>query len=89
MPCFTYFFDILYVLVYVEVTYLWDKDTNSWKKNNDDCDRKNATTELEHKQSMNLGPYGYERDTHTYTDATDGTVYFWDKGKKAWFPKVS
>lgn len=37
---------------------------------------------------MNSGTYGYEGDTHTYTDATDGTVYIWDREKNAWFPKV-
>lgn len=25
----------------------------------------------------------------TYTDPQDGTVYEWDRAKKAWFPKVS
>lgn len=32
--------------------------------------------------------YGFEDDTHTYTDA-DGTKFFWDKEKHAWFPKIS
>lgn len=41
------------------------------------------------KQDMSRGVYGYEGDTYTYTDAVDGTVYFWDKEKNAWFPKVS
>ncbi|XP_019866513.2 HIV Tat-specific factor 1 [Aethina tumida] len=31
--------------------------------------------------------YGFEDDTHVYTDA-DGVKYFWDKVKLAWFPKV-
>lgn len=31
--------------------------------------------------------YGFEDDTHTYTDA-EGTKYFWDVEKNAWFPKV-
>ncbi|KAK0180103.1 hypothetical protein PV327_005778 [Microctonus hyperodae] len=34
------------------------------------------------------GTYGFENDTHTYTDATDGTVYIWDNEKRAWFPKI-
>lgn len=25
---------------------------------------------------------------YTYTDPEDGTVYDWDRDKKAWFPKV-
>jgi HIV Tat-specific factor 1 len=37
---------------------------------------------------MSSGTYGYEGDSHTYTDATDGTVYIWDREKNAWFPKV-
>lgn len=32
--------------------------------------------------------YGFEDDTHTYTD-TDGVKYFWDKEKNAWFPKIN
>lgn len=83
----------MYLLTYfmhlfVEVTYQWDKDTNSWKKK-DDGDRKSEETALEHKENVNQSVYGYEGDTHTYTDPTDGTVYFWDKEKSAWFPKVS
>lgn len=31
--------------------------------------------------------YGFEDDTHTYTDA-EGIKYFWDKEKNAWFPKI-
>ncbi|XP_060520631.1 HIV Tat-specific factor 1 isoform X2 [Cylas formicarius] len=31
--------------------------------------------------------YGYEDDTHVYTDA-EGIKFFWDKEKKAWFPKL-
>lgn len=31
--------------------------------------------------------YSFEDDTHVYTDS-DGVKLFWDKEKKAWFPKV-
>ncbi|KAK4876749.1 hypothetical protein RN001_009255 [Aquatica leii] len=31
--------------------------------------------------------YGFEDDTHTYTD-NEGVKYFWDKEKNAWFPKL-
>ncbi|CAH1113373.1 unnamed protein product [Psylliodes chrysocephalus] len=31
--------------------------------------------------------YGFEDDTHVYTDA-EGVKYFWDKDKNAWFPKI-
>ncbi|KAG7208479.1 hypothetical protein KM043_014705 [Ampulex compressa] len=34
------------------------------------------------------GVFGFENDTHTYTDPSDGSVYIWDKEKNAWFPKV-
>lgn len=40
------------------------------------------------RQDLTRGHYSYEGDTHLYTDPNDGTVYFWDKDKKAWFPKV-
>lgn len=36
----------------------------------------------------NTVTYGFEDDTHTYTD-TDGTTFFWDKEKHAWFPKIT
>ncbi|XP_017773307.1 PREDICTED: HIV Tat-specific factor 1 [Nicrophorus vespilloides] len=32
--------------------------------------------------------YGFEDDTHTYTDS-DGVTFFWDKDKSAWFPKIN
>lgn len=41
------------------------------------------------KQDMSKGQYSYENDTHIYTDPSDGSKYFWDKEKSAWFPKVS
>lgn len=36
----------------------------------------------------NITEYGFEDDTHTYTDA-DGVKFFWDKEKNAWFPKIN
>lgn len=36
----------------------------------------------------NTVTYGFEDDTHTYTDA-DGIKFFWDKDKHAWFPKIT
>lgn len=35
----------------------------------------------------NSGSYGFENDTHTYTDK-DGITFEWDKEKNAWFPKI-
>lgn len=40
------------------------------------------------RQDMSKGIYGTDGSTLTYTDTNDGTVYFWDKQKSAWFPKV-
>jgi HIV Tat-specific factor 1 len=52
---------------------------------NEECDENDDKVI---KQDMSSGTYGYEGGTHTYTDATDGTVYIWDREKNAWFPKV-
>lgn len=41
------------------------------------------------RQDMSTGHYDYDGENHTYTDPKDGTVYFWDRDKNAWFPKVS
>lgn len=37
---------------------------------------------------MSSGQYGFDGENHTYTDPKDGAVYFWDRIKNAWFPKV-
>lgn len=62
-------------------------------KKSDDEEEKDSDEETEKaepmKQDMSKGVYGYEDDTYTYTDSTDGTKYFWDKEKNAWFPKVT
>lgn len=55
------------------------------EKDSDDEDDENPKAKT---QDMSQGTYSYEADSYTYTDATDGTVYIWDKEKKAWFPKV-
>lgn len=79
------------------VTYKFDNSKHSWVIKHKDCSADNEESEDSDnenkddsivKQDMSSGTYGYEGDTHTYTDATDGTVYFWDKEKNAWFPKV-
>lgn len=79
------------------VTYKFDNSKNSWVikdkdsgEDNEECedsDNENKDDSII-KQDMSSGTYGYEGDTHTYTDATDGTVYVWDREKSAWFPKV-
>jgi HIV Tat-specific factor 1 len=79
------------------VTYKFDNSKNSWVVKDKDCGADNEESEDSDsenkddgiiKQDMSSGTYGYEGDTHTYTDATDGTVYVWDREKNAWFPKV-
>lgn len=40
------------------------------------------------RQDMSSGHYDFDGENHTYTDPKDGTIYFWDKDKNAWFPKV-
>jgi hypothetical protein len=76
-------------------TYKFDNSKCSWVVKHDS----NADNELDNsdnddkgdnviKQDMSSGTYGYEGDNPTYTDATDGTVYIWDREKSAWFPKV-
>lgn len=44
--------------------------------------------EVADSETSTAGTFGFENDTHTYTDPNDGSVYFWDKEKNAWFPKV-
>jgi HIV Tat-specific factor 1 len=63
------------------------KDCGAHNEESEDSDNENKDDSII-KQDMSSGTYGYEGDTHTYTDATDGTVYFWDREKNAWFPKV-
>ncbi|XP_046686559.1 uncharacterized protein LOC124372227 [Homalodisca vitripennis] len=62
-----------------------EQDSDDDEDNQDDA--KNKSKEIT-KQDMSKGHYGYENDTHTYTDPSDGSKYFWDKEKNAWFPKV-
>ncbi|KAG8253378.1 HIV Tat-specific factor 1 [Homalodisca vitripennis] len=62
-----------------------EQDSDDDEENQDDA--KSKSKEIT-KQDMSKGHYGYENDTHTYTDPSDGSKYFWDKDKNAWFPKV-
>ena len=78
------------------MTYKFDNTLQKWvvkeqkepnvEEESDDSDTESKDSVV--KQDMTKGTYGYEGDTHTYTDATDGTVYIWDREKNAWFPKV-
>jgi len=79
------------------VTYKFDNAKHSWvvtheesavdNEELDNPDNENKDDKVI-KQDMSSGTYGYEGDNPTYTDATDGTVYIWDRDKNAWFPKV-
>ncbi|KAL0266360.1 UNVERIFIED_CONTAM: hypothetical protein PYX00_008928 [Menopon gallinae] len=52
------------------------------------CDT-NKTEGLENTtSSYQNGNYDFDGQYHTYTDPTDGTVYFWDRERNGWFPKV-
>ncbi|XP_076277446.1 RRM1_TatSF1_like and RRM2_TatSF1_like domain-containing protein barc [Lasioglossum baleicum] len=68
------------------VVYRFDQEKNEWvvkettETKSEDSDADTAKTQE--------GVFGFENDTHTYTDPNDGSVYFWDKEKNAWFPKV-
>lgn len=64
------------------------------KKTDEDDVEEHDTDEEEDKaktvvrQDMSSGHYDYDGQNHTYTDPKDGAVYFWDRDKNAWFPKV-
>lgn len=76
------------------VTYKFLNETNEWVEKNDKDEENNEDSDNKNKgpnppnQSLGQGVYGYENDTHTYTDPNDETAYFWDREKNAWFPKV-
>ncbi|XP_043275183.1 HIV Tat-specific factor 1 homolog [Venturia canescens] len=69
------------------ITYRFDRAKNDWVVK----DGNKAAGDAESNNPATAAPeaiYGFENDTHTYTDPTDGSVYMWDKEKNAWFPKV-
>lgn len=73
------------------VTYKFDQKENKWlvKDNVDDNINTSEQSERSSESMVNpVGIYGFENDTHTYTDPNDGSVSFWDREKKAWFPKI-
>lgn len=74
------------------ITYKFDQKENKWIVKDNNTDNTNTTDQSE-RFSANpvvnpVGIYGFENDTHTYTDPNDGSVLFWDREKKAWFPKI-
>lgn len=78
------------------ITYRFDQENSKWVvKEDDKVSSDNKESSDGKKKEENSGPevsaagtFGFENDTHTYTDPNDGSVYFWDKEKNAWFPKV-
>lgn len=72
-----------------------EKPKGRKKNSSEENIEENDTDEDEEKektvarQDMSSGQYGYDGENHTYTDPKDGAVYFWDRVKNAWFPKVS
>ncbi|KAL6442461.1 hypothetical protein ACFW04_002586 [Cataglyphis niger] len=78
------------------ITYRFDQENNKWVVKEDDkvnSDNKESSDRKEKEENSGpevsaTGAFGFENDTHTYTDPNDGSVYFWDKEKNAWFPKV-
>lgn len=80
------------------ITYKFDNASNSWLKReeaegkSEETGESKETKETEKKEDVPVPPaqgiYGFENDTHTYTDPSDGMSYIWDKEKSAWFPKV-
>lgn len=76
------------------VTYKFIHEKNEWvvkdekESDNDASETEKSKEKSEPMQPGPQGVYGFENDTHTYTDPSDGTSYFWDKEKNAWFPKV-
>ncbi|XP_014204051.1 HIV Tat-specific factor 1 homolog [Copidosoma floridanum] len=74
-----------------KVTYKFIQEKNEWVVKNDDEVETGSAVVMKDKadqQTTAQGVYGFENDTHTYTDPADGTSYFWDKEKNAWFPKL-
>ena len=73
------------------VTYKFIQEKNEWvvkDKKEDDSKADKDEKESIPTQPTAQGIYGFENDTHIYTDPADGTSYFWDREKNAWFPKV-
>ncbi|XP_054262293.1 HIV Tat-specific factor 1 homolog [Macrosteles quadrilineatus] len=83
------------------VKYTWNEDKKEWDVSVDDREESSEKREEEEEddtkrknpdditsKDMSQGSYSFENDTHVYTDPSDGSKYFWDKEKNAWFPQV-
>ncbi|XP_015173549.1 PREDICTED: HIV Tat-specific factor 1 homolog [Polistes dominula] len=83
----------VYVDKTTNVKYKFDQVKNQWVPENNEQTEDVKDDENKEKASGPAvaapgGVYGFENDTHTYTDPNDGSVYIWDREKNAWFPKV-
>lgn len=70
------------------ITYRFDQEKNEWVVKEKEESESKEKEDGGHQVAAKQGIFGFEDDTHTYTDPNDGSVYFWDKEKNAWFPKV-
>lgn len=82
------------------LSYRFDREKNEWVLQEQDGPAAGARsggggeaareegTSPPGKEPESKGVYGFENDTHTYTDVSDGSVYIWDREKNAWFPRV-
>ncbi|XP_012288362.1 HIV Tat-specific factor 1 homolog [Orussus abietinus] len=72
------------------ITYKFDQEKNEWVVKQSESSGTN-TQDVQATGPAVAAPggvYGFENDTHTYTDPSDGSMYIWDREKSAWFPKV-
>lgn len=77
------------------ISYKFDQENNKWIVKEDSKTSSDSKKSSDEEKKEEAGPeasatdaFGFENDMHTYTDPNDGSVYFWDKEKNAWFPKV-
>lgn len=61
-----------------------NNDTKTIKVDNKNFQAASSDT----TQNTTQGIYGFENDTHTFTDPNDGSKYFWDRERNAWIPQV-
>ncbi|XP_054014756.1 HIV Tat-specific factor 1 homolog [Hylaeus anthracinus] len=80
----------------INVIYRFDQEKNEWvvketeekKADDQNTEEVKAQDSSTNEVKPQEGTFGFENDTHTYTDPNDGSMYFWDKEKNAWFPKI-
>lgn len=73
------------------ITHKFNQEKNEWivkDKEKNESERNENSEATGPAVAAPGGIYGFENDTHTYTDPNDKSVYIWDWEKSAWFPKV-